>query len=405
MSSETLLSELCSICNTNASKYRCPGCSARTCSLPCYKRHQQWAQCSGQRDPTKFVKKSQLVTPAGIDHDFNFLTGIERDIEKADKGLAENSHGSASTSRSWSQSQASQKGQTNYQHLEAAGVQVIRAPKGLSRQKENKSHRSSTKKSTGSRNIMWTVEWLDDRKKRMLTETSSTCQIALAHPFTPREQHKIKKRKRDTASPAVSNSPTIEDVIPTTSNQDKPVQLLVNNDIKVIHPERERSPSGGQASDPNTQTAEEVQAQLAKADSPNYCDDGSITEPMGNGEYRFFLLKPRTSSSKHVLIPLSATDALGDCLYNRTVLEFPTIYVFPGTLQPPSNDFMLEEDYLKQEGEEQKEFDALMSELDPEVLKRLKDDGQQPSRQSMKEEEVDSREILDVLKKDFGAVV
>jgi hypothetical protein len=131
--------------NINKSKYRCPGCAARTCSLPCYKRHQQWAQCSGQRDPTKFVKKSQLVTPAGIDHDFNFLTGIERDIEKAEQGLAEKTVVDSSTSHSWSQHKSSQKGQVNYQQLEAAGVKVIRAPKGLSRQKENKSHRSSTK--------------------------------------------------------------------------------------------------------------------------------------------------------------------------------------------------------------------------------------------------------------------
>jgi hypothetical protein len=130
--------------NTNKYKYRCPGCSARTCSLPCYKRHQQWAQCSGQRDPTKFVKKSQLVTPAGIDHDFNFLTGIERDIEKAERELTESNNGNSVAPRSWSQSQ-SHKGQTNYQQLEASGVKVIRAPKGLSRQKENKSHRSSTK--------------------------------------------------------------------------------------------------------------------------------------------------------------------------------------------------------------------------------------------------------------------
>jgi hypothetical protein len=67
---------------------------------------------------------------------------------------------------------------------------------------------------------------------------------------------------------------------------------------------------------------------------------------------------------------------------------------------------MLEEDYLKQEGEEQKEFDELISELDPEILKRLRDDGRQSSaRQDRKAEEVDSREILDVLKKDFGAVM
>jgi hypothetical protein len=83
------------------------------------------------------------VTPAGIDHDFNFLTGIERDIEKAEQGLKGSGDGATTIPRSWSHQ--SQTGQINYQHLEAAGVKVIRAPKGLSRQKENKSHRSNKK--------------------------------------------------------------------------------------------------------------------------------------------------------------------------------------------------------------------------------------------------------------------
>lgn len=129
--------------NTEKSKYRCPGCSARTCSLPCYKRHQQWAQCSGQRDPTKFVKKSQLVTPAGIDHDFNFLTKIERDIEKAENVA------SAVASDASSETQPKTRSQLAgnlYGRLEAAaGVTIIKAPKGLSRQKENNSHPSNSK--------------------------------------------------------------------------------------------------------------------------------------------------------------------------------------------------------------------------------------------------------------------
>lgn len=90
------------------------------------------------------MKKSQLVTPAGIDHDFNFLTSIERDIEKAEQGLAKSSDRFHSTERS-SSSQSSPKDQTQYNTLQAAGVRVIRAPKGMSRQKENKSHRSNTK--------------------------------------------------------------------------------------------------------------------------------------------------------------------------------------------------------------------------------------------------------------------
>lgn len=90
------------------------------------------------------MKKSQLVTPAGIDHDFNFLTSIERDMAKADNYVNSDKVASARSSKhSWTA--PNQKGQVSYQHLEATGVEVIRAPKGLSRQKDNKSHRSRTK--------------------------------------------------------------------------------------------------------------------------------------------------------------------------------------------------------------------------------------------------------------------
>lgn len=81
------------------------------------------------------------MTAAGIDHDYNFLSGIERDLEKADAGLATVGDDGQTKPRSY----AFSKSQVNYQHLESAGVTVIRAPKGMSRQKENKSHRSKQK--------------------------------------------------------------------------------------------------------------------------------------------------------------------------------------------------------------------------------------------------------------------
>jgi hypothetical protein len=85
------------------------------------------------------------MTPAGVDHDFNFLTAIERDIEKAENGI--DTHGLSAPARTESWSQSAQKGAVNYQHLESStfGLTVLRAPKGFSRQRENKSHRSSTK--------------------------------------------------------------------------------------------------------------------------------------------------------------------------------------------------------------------------------------------------------------------
>ncbi|KAF2030132.1 hypothetical protein EK21DRAFT_112241 [Setomelanomma holmii] len=403
MTEQTRLSDLCSICNTNVSKYRCPGCAARTCSLPCYKRHQQWAQCSGKRDPTKFVKKSQLVTPAGIDHDYNFITGIERDIDKAEQGLKASGEGHT-TSLPWSHQ--SQKGQTNYQHLEAAGVKVIRAPKGLSRQKENKSHRSNKKKPGGGYSILWTVEWLDHHQRRLVTETSSTCQIADAQPFAPREQHKGKKRKRNVdAHVATTTSPTTQNASSST-NQDEPIQreleLNVDNKIQVISQEREHSSPRRRSPDPNVQANQEVQTKLAETHHADARHDGSSSESLGHGRYRFYLLKPRTSTSRHVLIHLTPTATLAECLKGRTVLEFPTIYVFPASLEYLAKEFMLEDEYAKVEEGEQKEFDDLIGELDPEILKRLREDEDRKGQGKERGEQVDSSAILDVLKKDFG---
>ncbi|KAF1944484.1 HIT finger domain-containing protein [Clathrospora elynae] len=395
MSDAALLSDLCSICNATKSKYRCPGCAARTCSLPCYKRHQQWAQCSGQRDPTKFVKKSQLVTPAGIDHDFNFLSGIERNLEKAERVAGATGAGAAPDPKP-----KNQQAGINYSRLEAAGVSVIRAPQGLSRQKENKSHSSSTKKA--KRNILWTVEWFDETKKRVLTETSSTAQIKDAQPFVQRTPVDRYKRRKLNAEAYAKMQSYNQDVTSTPEHQVQPLQRLeIDTQLNVDNAQSEPVPSGrGTAPQEQEEQATKGPADIEDAHPPEPRIDGLNPEPVGDEQSLYFLLRPRTSSSRQVLIPLDGSQTLGESLYGRTVLEFPTIYAFPSSMAQLPDEFMLEEEYIKQEGEEQREFDELMRELDPEILRRLKEDG--PPSDGVREEEVDSKRILDVLKQDLG---
>jgi hypothetical protein len=251
---------------------------------------------------------------------------------------------------------------------------------------------------------MWTVEWFDDRKTRLLTETSSTCPVASAQPFTSRDSHKVKKRKRDVESYTTASF-AAQDVRPIAKDQGMSGQLDV--DVEIVEKEPKLSAPGRRASHSEDEKIEEAEAKakLAETDTSDHCNNGPSTKSMGDVDCRFYLVKPRTSSSKLVLIPLTQTATLGECLKGRTILEFPTIYVFPESIQRLPEEFMLEEDYLKQEGEEQKEFDALISELDPDILQRLKADGQRSGPQYANQEEVDSKEILDVLKKDFGAVV
>ena len=82
------------------------------------------------------------MTPAGIDHDFNFLSGIERDLEKAEKKVA----GATATDPPAEGQSKRERAGVQYAKLEAtAGVTIFQAPRGLSRQKENKSHVSNAK--------------------------------------------------------------------------------------------------------------------------------------------------------------------------------------------------------------------------------------------------------------------
>lgn len=130
--------------HTNPPKYRCPRCSVQTCSLPCTKRHKLWAQCSGVRDPAAYIKRNDLATPAGIDRDYNFLTRIEREIEGAEKDavargvqLADDADGRSLRAFR----PGPQKGEVNVQKaIERTGVIVDRAPKGMVRSRENKTH-------------------------------------------------------------------------------------------------------------------------------------------------------------------------------------------------------------------------------------------------------------------------
>ncbi|RWW24342.1 hypothetical protein GW17_00011373 [Ensete ventricosum] len=53
-------SSLCEECGSNPWKYRCPGCSILTCSLPCVKSHKERTSCTGKRNRTEFVRLSHF---------------------------------------------------------------------------------------------------------------------------------------------------------------------------------------------------------------------------------------------------------------------------------------------------------------------------------------------------------
>ena len=155
---DPLLSDLCAIwsvpsrCSVTQAdiqshihphQYCCPRCAARTCSLPCAKRHKQWSQCNGIRDPSIYVKRSDLATPKGIDHDYNYLTSIERQIDNAERdaherGFLLENHGSGKEGWKRQGLDGPRKGEMPTKAaIERCGVIVERAPEGMARRKQN----------------------------------------------------------------------------------------------------------------------------------------------------------------------------------------------------------------------------------------------------------------------------
>lgn len=263
-----------------------------------------------------------------------------------------------------------------------------------------------------SRNIVWTVEWFDETKKRVITETSSTQQIKDAQPFV---QHGTdgtgKKRKLNSeaphrgSSPATSTPQPQDDVAPTSTDQglsDRRLQVDCELEVNNAEPEPS-SPARGTPTTEQKERAPKRQVDVAEPRTRGSRDDGPSTQSMGHGQHRVFLLKPRTSTNRHVLIPLDPSHTLGESLHGRTILEFPTIHVFPAEMEKLPEEFMLEEEYAMLEGEQQKEFDEMMKNLDPEILRRLKEGGGTARMEDgAGDEDVDSKKILDVLKQDLG---
>ncbi|XWS35476.1 hypothetical protein CRYUN_Cryun20dG0000600 [Craigia yunnanensis] len=80
--SKNLRNGVCEECKKQASKYKCPGCCLRTCSLPCVNAHKHRTGCSGRRNVTCFVPLSQFDDNLLLS-DYNLLEETKRVAESA----------------------------------------------------------------------------------------------------------------------------------------------------------------------------------------------------------------------------------------------------------------------------------------------------------------------------------
>ncbi|KAL1356129.1 hypothetical protein HN51_008112 [Arachis hypogaea] len=162
----------CEECKSKPSKYKCPGCSFHSCSLPCVKLHKARTGCNGKRNITHFVPLSHFDDNILLS-DYNMLEEVKRVVESAHRmrtqlGLHKKfklpHHLRSLQSAAWSRR-----------------TKLLFLPSGMSRRQNNQSQYDKRKKY-----IYWTIEWhfhstnviLHDHE---VNENASFCSILEKH--------------------------------------------------------------------------------------------------------------------------------------------------------------------------------------------------------------------------------
>ncbi|MEW5302771.1 MAG: hypothetical protein WDW38_004117 [Sanguina aurantia] len=145
----------CEVCGTAASKYCCPRCSRRTCSLACSNQHKSVDACSGTRDRTAFVTMQQFDDRT-LMSDYRLLEDVQRaeDVARRHRPMG-------------CRAQLPQALAGLVQQAERRGVRLLLMPPGLHKRAANTTRYVHRKYS-----LMWRVEWVFDCSSPSLPTTS-----------------------------------------------------------------------------------------------------------------------------------------------------------------------------------------------------------------------------------------
>ncbi|KAG5210037.1 Zf-HIT [Trichophyton interdigitale] len=416
---ELSLTQLCAICHEKRQKYKCPRCASRTCSLACSKRHKLWSQCSGIRDPAEYLKRNELATPAAFDKDFNFLTGIERSLERAEvdaeaRGIDLIPNPDPDGGKAKKQRCDMARGELPLQRgMENSGVHIVKAPKGMTRNKLNTSHWHRKR-----RCLSWAVEWIFPNGQKTITKCLEGTSVGTAltrvplvkelgfasrvndgkttEPPAKKRKVSIEKIVREDAIDPVEGSTvtscTLEGSVSVEEGGD-PVPDDVSSSSKTLSP-GPAFPSANESEAPLTPPPVSLTptAPPAPEDNPLTNNDGASTQ------LHIYLHRPQTCAKVPVLIPVTDQSmALGAVLRDRTVLEFPTFYVLEHSPDQISGEkYLLEEQYIAQ----------YKDDIDPDGAGEEGEiDEEEESEEAKRLAELNALKVMEVLRRDLEANV
>jgi hypothetical protein len=322
---------------------------------------------------------SQLKTAAGIDHDFNFLTSIERARQRVEKDVVEARRLLSEKelrprnedklfqkvwygdelrhvpvqSQPYKKRGLPQEGSTFIdgfdkhvrRRLRYLDIDVLTMPKGMARPRQNR-----TAFNRRTQTINWQVEWLvysashlgftaqqPQQPLRILYKSleGTPVHVALASTL---DWHRgqLDRQSREQHDPAETDNEADADNSSIPRKKRKTHHNHANTRNKQL------TPLACPTQDPSTSTwpaaAYTTQYPLTSAWSQTATSphiETTLEEQLAT--WQFFLLhvaRPSATDAKkptnfRILIPLSSTETLTTALSGRTVIEFPTIYAIP----------------------------------------------------------------------------
>ena len=368
------------------------------------------------------MKRADLATPSGVDHDYNYLTSIEREFDKAERKA--NSRGILILENEGRKDRPIKGLASLKAGLERSEVVVARAPTGMSRSKSN-----GTKWLKGSRCLEWTVEWVHPDGKKDLWPCTETLPILTAYKSLesykakardgPNANHrKAKKRKKssvDSSNEKIlspSNNTTDQNPVGSSIWQggekskkwtmfDDHGAREAENVIRDENATKEGSHSVDQvhplSANGICKTQDINGISTVNSILSNHSHEIHRSTSTTEAKLSFYLHTPSLPSRHIVLAPIDTDATLSKTLSHRLVLEYPTIYVFDQITEgKPPEGFITEEEYYRTARKE------IIQELEGGEVPDEGPAGGRDQGSEMGLGQVDEKKLLEVLERDFA---
>lgn len=165
---------ICEVCEVEESRYKCPRCGKRSCSLACSKKHKLDTGCSGQVHDPGYIP-SEVIKGADdekkesnvlVQRDYNYLVQLRRSVEVQ---LADGKRKNGKILReNYDPKRQRVSSDSSVTTLVRRGVTCLMLPRGMQRSVQNKSKWDNT-----LNQFTWTLEWVvcgaDDQQFTHLT--------------------------------------------------------------------------------------------------------------------------------------------------------------------------------------------------------------------------------------------